>query len=367
MPVLPAQKLPLLPACLCAGGIAFCSWVLSTGGSTLCVTDGCSLFRDFSIAGFSLWDVGLAFFSALLLLCLLRLTRLARAAAGLALAADVMLLGVMLFTAPCVNCLVAGALLAFCYLALRSACDDGRPRGASLLAMLWAAFFLCNAGGVCRDLASPWSPLAHEGQPAVRIWFSPSCPACRQIVSRYGDIRGAAWFPVAENADDVRVIRVMTNSLDRGASLPDAVKQARTFVFRQKRSSASLEMLRPSMLLLQFRLWVNHSHVLASGSDKLPFVEFLGVPSFLREKTAPDAAALPEGQQLSPEGSSMDAPELSRPEVQEPVHGNMPDVPGIPELGVAGFCDGSDPAPCPDEGGTRSRPLIDTGGMMESD
>jgi hypothetical protein len=69
------------------------------------------------------------------------------------------------------------------------------------------------------------------------------------------------------------------------------------------------------MLLLQFRLWKNRAHVLAAGSDRLPFVEFKGLPSFLNgeKKSVPPT---PERGANSPA-----------------------EVPGI-DLGVAGFCGG---------------------------
>ena len=368
MPILPKRELPMLPASLSAAGIAFCSWVLMTGGEALCVTEGCSIFQDFRIAGHSLWDAGLAFFTLLLLLCMLRLAPLAKAAAALALAADCVLLGVMLFTAPCLNCLAVGLLAALCYLALRHACARGRAPGVSLLAALWTVLFLFNVSGILRGAAEPWSPAAQDGQPSVRVWFSPSCPACLRLVRQHGAMPGAAWYPVAENEDDLRVIKSMADFLAHGMPLPDAVGKARAEAKAQAVSPAPrrFDLLRPDMLLLQFRLWVNRAHVLSAGSGRLPFVEFLGTPSFLQEKPAPTGTH-DDGRQLPGRGSAAadenDAP-LSFPPGQEK-HGQPPrDIPGIPELGVAGYCDGSDPAPCEDGDKQPSKPLIDTSGMM---
>ena len=75
-------------------------------------------------------------------------------------------------------------------------------------------------------------------------------------------------------------------------------------------------LLKPGMLLLQFRLWKNRAHVLAAGSDRLPFVEFKGLPSFLRHEAPPSSSA--------PDSTLTPA-----------------DIPGI-DLGVAGFCGGKD-------------------------
>ena len=49
-------------ACTAAAGLIFCLWVLTTGGEALCVTDGCGIFRDFRLAGYSLWEAGAALF-----------------------------------------------------------------------------------------------------------------------------------------------------------------------------------------------------------------------------------------------------------------------------------------------------------------
>ncbi len=362
MHILPARDIPMIAACLSAAGIAFCSWVLMTGGEALCVTEGCSLFQDFRIAGYSLWEAGLAFFTTLLLLCFLRLTLLAVAAAGLALAADAIMLGIMLFTAPCLNCLAVGALIALCYLALRHDRSRGRPRGISILAALWTVLFLFNISGVLRDAAAPWSIAAPEGQPSVRVWFSPSCPACLQLVRQHGALPQAAWYPVAENADDLLRVKAIADGIAGGLPLPDAVARAGSGAQESGAPTSRFALLRPSMLLLQFRLWVNRAHVLSAQSSRLPFVEFLGAPSFLQEK-APARAGVQGHGAADPQPGASGEGAYQAPGA-EASHGQAPAIPGIPELGVAGFCDGSDPAPCADPAAPPpSRPLIDTSGM----
>ena len=353
------RSIPMLPAALSAIGIAFCSWVMMTGGDALCVTEGCSLFQDFRLAGYSLWEGGLVFFTLLLLLCLLRLVSAAALAAGAGLAADLALLAVMLFTAPCFNCLIAGALIALCYLALlaeRRHSRGGR-QGHSLLAVAWTVLFLFNVGGIIKDLAVPWSPMAQKGSD-VQIWFSPSCPACQKLVGQYANIPGATWYPVAEDAADLRVIKAMTDELGKGLSLPDAAARAREAVPRPfaETSSSRLELLRPDMLLLQLRLWVNRAHVLSAGSSRLPFVEFKGLPAFLlQEVSAPAEKPQRPDRELPPPSASNDA--------HVPSHESDGVIPELPGLGVAGFCDGEAAEPCADSAGP-SAPAIDTSGMM---
>ena len=119
----------------------------------------------------------------------------------------------------------------------------------------------------------------------------------------------------------------MTERLKNGMPLAQAAAEARKAVPEaeafENDASFRLGLLEPSMLLLQFRLWRNHAHVLAAGSDRLPFVEFKGLPAFLAEpRPAPE-----RGEKPTPEA---DAPVLT-------------DIPG---LGVAGFCDGESEIPC---------------------
>ncbi|WP_446424968.1 hypothetical protein [Mailhella sp.] len=342
------RPFPILPSCVSLAGLLFCLWVHLTGGESLCLTDGCALFQDFRLAGVSLWQAGLVLFSLLLALCLLRFIRAARFCAALALTADTLLLGVMLFTAPCVNCLIAALFIAAAFVALRRADSSNRRTRRSPLLLLWAALFLFALGGVIRDSAEPWSPLPQEGPASVHIYFSPSCRACQTLAELAPRMKGARWFPVAEDARDVWLIRAMGDALAAGATLPEAVKQAQNAVPGLADFDSApgwrLGLLKPEMLLLQFRLWKNHARVLAAGSDRLPFVQYLGLPAFLRG----DALPLPS---VSP---------------------NIPEL----DLGVTAFCpgekgrtpDGAAPASCSEtpRAPAKTSPaqgLIDTSGM----
>lgn len=336
------RPFPLVAAAVSLAGLLFCLWVFFTGGDALCLTDGCTLFQDFRLAGISLWQTGAALFAILLVLSLLRRTRAAFLCAALALAADVVLLCVMLFTAPCVNCLIVGSVIALSFLAFRS---EERPgnRERSALAVVWLILLIVNAGGVLRDLAGPWSPLAAQEEASVHVYFSPSCSACRTLLSRAEEMKDAAWYPVPEDTRDIWVIAAMREHLEQGLPLMRAVEEAQKAVPAEpafeEDSALRFGLLRPDMLLLQLRLWRNHAHVLGAGSGRLPFLEFHGLPSFM---TGPRAS----GNRPSP------APENAAPA-------------RIPEIGVAGFCDGTADSPCENEA-SEGAPggLIDTSGMM---
>lgn len=345
------RPIPLAAAAACLAGLLFCLWVFFTGGRSLCLTDGCVLFQDFRLAGISLWQAGAVLFAALLALALLRLSRIALLLVTLALAADVVLLCIMLFTAPCVNCLIVASLIALSFTAFRNAEYPVRRERSTLL-VLWSVLLIIDLGGVLRDLAEPWSPIESGSEASVQIYFSPSCPACRTLLAGSDDLTDAAWYPVAENERDILVIAAMTDQLEKGLTLTKAVEEADKSVpiLADDESSFRLSLLKPGMLLLQLRLWRNHAHVLGAGSDRLPFLEFKGLPAFLMDDPEP------EDNETAVEETS------SSPDFSLPGQRGLSSIPG---LSVAGFCDGSGETPCEDgTAETSAHELIDTSGMI---
>ncbi len=332
------MSFPVLPAGICLIGLFFCLWTLFSGGKELCLTNGCALFQDLEVSGVSLWHMGSALFALLLVLCLSRLLFLARILALTALLLDTLLLGVMLFTAPCVNCLIAGILIALAFLSLYRV---GGTFARFVLFRIWILFFLFNLGGVIRDFSEPW-PLAGEGG-AVSVYFSPSCQACRALTAQAESLGEARWYPVPENRRDLWLIRAMQERVESGAPLSRAVAEALASVPEGATFESSeayrFGLLRPEMLILQFRLWKNQAHALASGSDRLPFVEFAGLPS----------ALLPRDGQ---EKGSRDFPAEKREKTN---------IPGL-DLGVSGFCGGEEPCsePAP---ATSLHDLLEQGGF----
>ncbi len=345
------HSFPALPAALCLTGLLFCLWGMRGGGASFCLTTGCALFQNVQLAGISLWHAGSALFILLLALCLARLMRAARVLALAAVLADTALLAIMLFTAPCVNCLIAGAIIALACLCL---CRTGNPSSRPRLLTIWLVFLLLNIGNAVHGLAEPWSPMG-EGDASTRIYFSPSCPACQVLASQAAQMEDSLWFPVPEDERDIWIIHEMLRRVELGMPLEQAMDEARRDVpestsFAQEKTYR-LGLLRPEMLLLQFRMWKNRAHVLASGSDRLPFVEFRGLPAMLAHPAALPAENAPPP--LSPPG----APEAPMEIL----------VPGQ-EMGVAGFCGGEEnpcAEPAPIQPRENLRELMDGSGIYQ--
>ncbi len=284
------MPVPFLIAIL---GAAFAGWNVWDGNSVPCLTAGCSLYRQFTVAGFSLWWAGAGMFSLLAVLALTGLSVPGRLFAGLGLAADCLLLLIMLLTLPCLSCLAAALLLALCYRSFRAevlhARRNRKEPGCSRLLFVWTVLFVINAGLLARSGFEPWPVRAPEKEPAtVGIFFSPSCGACRETVKAVPETAAArtAWYPVAESPEDFPVVLALSAA---------AVHSDRPFRILFEEALAApepsvFELLRPSALLLQFRLWRNQAHVLAAGRDRLPFIEFHGLPTVLLRCNARPAA-----------------------------------------------------------------------------
>ncbi len=277
-------------------GLAFCGWNLWSADSVPCVSSGCLLFRDFTLGGFPMWWAGIAGFAVLALLALTGRPPLGKLFAGIGVLLDCLLLIILLTSAPCLPCLITGLLLALCYLAFLLACQGRqRPnarRAFSLLLFVWTLLFVANIGCLMRDTLDPWPMLSAKTQTPVSAYVSPSCPACRQLMLELPPEQAdrIVWYPVAENEQDVRVIAALIERLDQGERLAQALPKA-----LENPVVGRLDLLQPSLLLLQMRLWRNQARVLAQGGT-LPLVEFPGLPAFLLPKKAQAAPAAPRRQ-----------------------------------------------------------------------
>ena len=314
-------------------GLAFCGWNLWSADTLPCVSAGCTLFRNFSVAGVSLWWLGVFGFAVLAACSLAGRLTLGKAFAALGLALDCLLLVLMLGTAPCLPCLGAALLLALTYLFFLLAAHSRQRTftgtNFSILLVLWGCLFIANFGGLIRDSLQPWAMLspAASQETAIKAYVSPSCPACRQLVRELPTAQAdkIAWFPVAENEQDLRVIGAMLIRLREGDSLSKALPAA-----LEAPLAGKWALLQPDMLLLQLRLWRNQAHVMENGGI-MPHLEFSGVPAFM----------LPQARPAAPHVSSQTG---SSPRPAPRATGQDPNLPS--ELDIINRCTQSG-EPCP--------------------
>ena len=206
-------------------GMLFCIWTALGNEVAFCVTAGCSLYQDLVIGGLSMWWIGTAAFGVLACLALLGAVPAGHFLAGLTLLGDIFLLLLMALTSPCVICLVVACFFALTYWLFRRALhrDDRRPQERSLLLCAWLVLFVVNAGQVVRMQGEVWSISENSDQATVRMFFSPSCSACREGIGILSGSVDVAFCPVAENDADVARVERMLLLLEEGKTLKEAV------------------------------------------------------------------------------------------------------------------------------------------------
>jgi hypothetical protein len=309
-------------------GAAFCAWNAWSADAIPCISVGCTLFSEFTLAGASLWWAGVAGFAVLALCAALGRLESGKLCAALGLSIDCLLLMIMLGTSPCLPCLLAAFLLALAYLCFLLTAHTRQRTFAglrfSILLAIWACLFVANLGSLARESVKPWAmrtPI-NAGDLVARAYFSPSCPSCRQLVRGLPPDQAdkLAWHPVAEKEHDLRVIAAMQHRLRQGDAMDQALSAA-----LETPLAGQWALIRADMLLLQFRLWRNQAHVMEQGGV-LPLVEFLGAPAFMLQPRRAAAPASPASKNAPQPGQDAALP---------------------PELSIIGRCDPQADASCP--------------------
>lgn len=304
------QRLPVSWTSICIAliGAAYCALQIAPlPVSVPCPGNGCSLFQDFTIYGISLWWVGVAYFSGMVLLCLRRAHGLAYPVAGAALIADAALLAIMLATASCVTCLGAAFFIALLFFALRKHVYGKTSPGPSVILFLWGGLFVAALSFAVTENLGPWR-LAGAENTERRVYFAPSCPACRDAITVFAG--SAAFIPVAEKASDHAAIYGMQKALAEGKTLGQALDA----VMQAKMNDTLAEPPFPESLVLQIKLARNKAEVLRLGFGQLPLIMINGMPQTLRPgNTAPAPTRPVPGYNGNPYGGSALPPELTAP------------------------------------------------------
>lgn len=251
----------------------FC--LLQTGhwADAICPSSGCLLFRDVSVAGISLWWVGAGVFTLVALLCLARRNMLAFYFVALCLAVDCLLLALMIFIAPCVSCLGAALFLGLLFLLLRPVpqgwfTGQSRP---SVLFIIWGLLFVANGAAALNEQMGAW--VIHGAEHTERrVYFSPSCPACKDAVTAFAT--GAAFVPVMKDESDFAAIVRLEDGLNKGLGLREA--------FNASLTGPEPDISLARNLRLRLRLLRNKADILRLGFDKLPLIMINGLPQSLR-------------------------------------------------------------------------------------
>ena len=293
----PPQRLPISWSSICIAlvGAIYCAiQVVPVATPVPCPGTGCRLFQDFALFGVSLWWVGVAYFSLMALICLRRANVLALFIAVAALITDALLLVIMLMTAACVTCLGAGLLIALLYFSLRRHFHKSTSpaEGLPIALLIWSGLFIATVASATVESLEPWQ-IAGTENAERRIYFAPSCPACRDAVAVFSG--NAVFIPVAEKDSDNAAVYAMHQGILNGLSPAEALEA----VMRAERNGALAEPPFPEALILRLQLLRNKADVLRLGFGQLPLIMINGMPQSPRLDSAPPREARPSAPSVS--------------------------------------------------------------------
>jgi hypothetical protein len=354
-----AHSVPWLTLLFALLGLAWCGYMaFPTATPPPCATSGCALFRDTRFAGLSLWAVGGGYFFVLSVLCLRGKRRLARLFSLLALFLDAVLLLIMFVTAPCFDCLVVAALIGLGYYSLLGSAEGWFQEEAksSVLLPVWFGLFLGNAVLAGNEML-PTHSINGANNAEIRMYFSPTCPACREALVSLGD--RAELYPVLEGEADMEPLLRLEALLKARVPMREAVERC----LDPAEPVPSLALYQ--RLLLELQLVRNKAALMRQGYRALPLIQMNGVrgqkSTSLERRHAParpgESAPGSGNGAAAPAGSASEAERenfLFDPRVPPPEHSGAP-APAREDSGLPDFllgpgplqkCGGDNPAPC---------------------
>lgn len=256
-------------------GAIFCALNATKNLNAICITTGCEIFKDISIYGISLWWIGTALFITLTLLNLFNLRTTALLLAFSAVVIDLGFMLLMIFTAPCVPCLVFAAIL---FLVFFMQCSVLKRRSTLVLPVLiiWALLFTPNVFSTVNEEIGTWAIYGNQ-QSDVQVFFSPSCTACRKLIPSLSknDSGNITYYPIAETDEDLEKIFLMQNAVNDGTSMYIAFNRA----IRGTTDSVAIPFM--ARMKLQWNLFRNKSKLASMGVTRIPVLITNGVPSSL--------------------------------------------------------------------------------------
>jgi hypothetical protein len=208
-------KVALLISSLLGG---FYCLLNAAGAELFCSTRGCEIYAGYGLFGLSFYIYGFAGFLGIFLLTLWYPRRgahlLLSVAVGLVLFLDTLFLIYQTLLWPCSSCHVVALLIGLT--AFFAVIGQDLP-GRKLLigiGLVWSVFFIFVGLAVVKEVAfSPW-PIYGSAEAPVKVYFSPTCPACekaaRKILNEPQTATETAFYPIAKNAtDEARLARLL--------------------------------------------------------------------------------------------------------------------------------------------------------------
>ncbi|MFV0421187.1 hypothetical protein [Oleidesulfovibrio sp.] len=294
----------------------------------LCITSGCDLFRDITIAGISPWWIGAAAFASTAALCIIGRVALARLLSLMMLLGDLLLLGIMTFTVPCLPCLIVAAVILWQYWNL-SASTSCPLWGRTSLALLWLTLFSPNLFSAISEMNGGWS-ISGQPEASLQVYFSPSCPACKETmfaISQHNP-QDVAFYPIAEADSDLIRLHTMQKELASGSTVYGAF---RTSINTAVNLDTKLSLTEQA--LLKWKTLQNKARLARMGVTKIPALITSGKPQNLTSGSSNITDTIIQGGQFA--GCSDESVTDCNEEQQTPTiptYNNYPEEPLLEQL-----------------------------------
>lgn len=248
-------------------GMIFC--ILSAlGVETFCATSGCAITADFSFFGISLYWVGAIAFAGFVIVRVLGARKLALLYAMFFLLFDIGFLIAMSFMAPCLSCLIVACFIFliafFTWIEARRKSMPTATKAIGYVMVAWMFFLSPNVLSVLSELLGP-SPVHGTAQSPIKIFFSPTCPACKEMVVEVVEANPdqVALYPVGKGEKDMRKICALKCNYEKSGDIQSALDVCWS-------GDCKGELSFVEQVKLNLKAWRNKNHIARMGKNSVP-------------------------------------------------------------------------------------------------
>ena len=248
-------------------GAAFCA--LSALGYTMeiCVSQGCSITREVSIAGVSFYWFGMLAFMALLVCWWAPVNRkYVYPLAGMIMAAETGLLLWQICYLPCTNCLIVALLFGVAIFSLKT--PPNVPYFRNLRAV-YAGLFSVATVLFMTGMVSPIQLGIPREEAGTLVYFSPASEEGRAAALRaVSSEASACLIPVVEDPHDINLIVDLREKIARGQTLTQALT-----------GPCLVEAITPTLtqkMIIKYRSFLARVELLRFGVGTLPITVMTG-------------------------------------------------------------------------------------------
>ena len=267
----------ILPLFISLSGLIYCLASMFGATEAICHTAGCQVYKCYSFLGFSFYTWGTLAFALCTIFLIFRkklnkffnFFDIYSIFLTFCLLGEVGLLAYQAIYLPCFSCLVVGLLWGILFILDLKWKREDNFDSKKILVGIWGLLFFTVATSAIKDIITPW-PIYGKPDAPIKIFFSPTCPACKKAVQEILekgliDKNKIALFPVAKNEEDKDRICLLQCSL-QNKDLPLALNKC----WQPKCTPISVGLW--NILRLNFNLFRNRLALAKMGIDRIPVI-----------------------------------------------------------------------------------------------